>query len=103
MDENRKIIDDEVERLKAEKKEIERKLRELKEPTVTCGRVRFDRELNYAKEYRICISKTFDPERFTAHRWASIIRSKSKDRVISEIKPLIEDLQDLLKIVGEDE
>ena len=97
-----------IEELRDIKREVYARQRALieSEQNIACGRVKFGRELQGRKQFRLSVRRQTDFN--NQSRWMSVACSYSKKRVIDQIEPLISDLQDLLaelkiKSEGDDE
>ena len=96
-------MDSELEKLKAQKKELERQIAVLKKNSQICGHVKLDKE-HFATlkddEWYVAVFQEYYSEydihrRRETGRWRSIIRNPDKNVVISKIDDVIADLQGL--------
>lgn len=88
-------MDNELERLKQQKREIEERIKELSNDHISHGVVRFSKE-HFAgpreDEYALWIKSRSDEE---PARWRGVLRNRDKEAVIQSIDVLIEDLRAL--------
>ncbi len=94
-------MDNELERLKQQKREIEERIKELSNDHISHGVVRFSKE-HFAgpkeDEYALWIKSRSDEEPV---RWRGVLRNRDREAVIQSIDVLIEDLRALkCKIVS---
>ena len=94
-------MDNELERLKQQKREIEERIKELSNTNISHGVVRFSKE-HFAgpreDEYALWIKSRSDEEPV---RWRGVLRNRNREAVIQSIDVLIEDLRALkCKIVS---
>lgn len=94
-------MDNELERLKQQKREIEERIKELSNDHISHGVVRFSKE-HFAgpreDEYALWIKSRSDEEPV---RWRGVLRNRNREAVIQSIDVLIEDLRALkCKIVS---
>ena len=85
----------ELQRLIAQKKEIEAKIQQLKNQTQIIGRAKIEQRHYTCKndKWFICFKMTYDdmPESFT-DRWSPIIQAVDKDQAIRELSGIIQNL-----------
>ena len=104
-------MDSELEKLKAQKKELERQIAALKKNSQICGYVKLDKD-HYATskrdEWYVAVFQEYYSEydihrRRETGRWRSIIRNPDKKVVVSKIDDVIADLQGLKAKLKESE
>ena len=101
-------MDSELERLKAQKKELERQIAILRKNSQICGCVKLDKDhysTSKPDEWYIAVFQEscdeYDKKRGMNGRWRSIIRNPDKKIVISKIDDVIADLQGLKEKIQE--
>lgn len=97
---------DELQDLLAQKKEIEAKIRELRNNAVICGRAKLDIE-HFPTEVRhdewiICVRSSIGYNLDAREVWRTIIRDSDKQRCINQLDIVIGDLGDLRKRLMEE-
>lgn len=85
----------ELEKLKAEKKLLEEKIRQLEMGTQTCGCAKLDFH-KYARgtEWYVAI-KTLQPDKLNNSRWLPLCAAKTPQGAMNTIDTIIHDLQAL--------
>ena len=84
----------ELEELMKQKKDIERRIRELRDTTKYCGRVKYE-VVNYPRgsEHTISVKKKGEDSHY--ERYYSVIGLQDRDEAIHELILLIDDLIEL--------
>lgn len=89
--------------LMAQKKELERKIRELQNQAQICGRAQIKKTVfptSKPDEWSVSI-KAVEIDR--EERWRAIIRNNDRQKAIDQIQTIIDDLKGLQKKLTEDE
>ena len=88
----------ELQRLIAQKKEIEAKIQQLKNQTQINGHAKIEQRHYTCKndKWFICVKMTYDdmPSSFT-ERWSPIIQAVDKDQAVKELSGVIQNLSAL--------
>lgn len=81
----------EIEELLAQRKEIDRKLRELRSTTEECGRIKLElRKFPRGEEWTVFVKKSAQYP--NESRYMSVIQLEDKSEVLLELNNLIDDL-----------
>ena len=96
-------LNKELETLMAQKREIEQKIKALKQNEIICGRAKFF-GTDIEDEYRVQVSYNTNMPRYRGERmrWTPIIRRSEKSEVISDIQEVIESLTELKNKISEE-
>lgn len=89
----------ELDELMKQKKEIERKIRELKNTTIICGKVRYEIvNLPRGAEHTISIVKR---DEYSDHdRHYAVIAYKDKNKALEELDVLENDIREMKAVLG---
>ena len=92
----------ELDELLAQRKELDRKIRELKKTEIYCGNAKWNlQKLPRGDEWTVFIKKrTFNPH---YDRYYAVIQLEDKEEALHQLDLLIEDLKGLRKEIGEHE
>ena len=84
----------ELQRLIAQKKEIEAKIQQLKNQTQIIGRAKIEQRHYTCKndKWFICVKMVYDEMPGFTDRWSPIIQAVDKDQAIRELSGIIQNL-----------